>query len=1698
MIKERNFRKYRLMLLGMLVFLGMMMTPGTIRVSAGSIVPVPATLTTDTYDMDGDGVMDEVYEISTSAQLYWFAGLVNGTLEGTEQNNSANAVLKMNITVNRSVLGNDKNIADDTDTGDFVSWMPIGTKETPYQGRFDGLGHTVRGLYYNNKSDYVGFFGFLGVPESGGATASDAMISNVLVRDSYFSAGQYVGGLCGYNNYGSISRSSFDGTVMGDGDVGGLCGRHTGTLSLSYNKGNVVNLGTHTGGLCGSMERGGRYAITNCYNTGNVRGTTDVGGICGWADSDTGGWWCYSSGTYTGTDPATVQGLCGFNSGVKNSCYLGEGSSYSAEAFADGTVAYQLTFSLQSPFGAGLGVWGQTIGKDPTPVLFGETVYKGQDEEGKEVYHNHLGKDLNENGVCTYCNQYVAKPDQINGVYQISNAQELDWFSWYVSVGNTSVDAVLTKNITYNDNLLAKVEKDYVINTWTPIGKYSNLYQGTFDGRNHTISGLYVNITDKDSTANYKGLFGYIGGRANIKNVTVSDSYMYGGNYIGLICGKSGGKIENCHSSGIVKGLSNAGGICGNNSGGTIRNCSNMADVTAHTDWYYTVKGRYAGGVTGANSGSISFCSNTGTVTAKDRYAGGISGTENDGGSITCCYNMAPITALGSTTYAGGISGGRQVNISNSFNVGTVSADYAVGGIYAYDPRNSSSSQVTNCYSLEGCCYIKNSVTDDNSTAGRMTSKQFQSGQVTYLLNVNDDIEKSVWFQNLDNGFGPDDYPSFTGGTVYYDEATQTYSNSRSSGSYEYEYSAEGAVITETCTAIDHIATATLKMDPDKNTIYTGKQIEPVIVEYSSDWQGGSLTITYKNNIEISENGATASISRGNATATLSFGIQEHELIYATNGESITENCYYCEHKATATLTMDPNADLSYTGSPISPVTVVYSDGWLGNELLVTYENNTCVTEQGATANISKGDTTATLTFMITKADRKAPVVNAVQETIRGKRDGKIEGLTTDMEWSTNDKYYNLVTDVNMNFDPGTYYIRYQENENQTLSEPTCVTFEEGKALLSVTMQGIPSAFSLTADKTGLAWKDTVTLTLSGPLNDCDYTVKVNDEAVSPDSGENNENTRNYTVSEVTQDLIITLVIVDGKSPDVYFISGSKEPLLMFSDYQSENQEIILFYKNRTDFLFRIEDRISGVESAEYLLSEQRFEEEQDVVGQWKQLSPEEDGLYRISCPPGTKGYSYFRVKDKNGNQKIVNTPGMVIYEDAVLNTEQITYQLTSGADQPVYVDFNGNTVKAVYLGDTLIDPVNYSVSENGVITLKKSWLETLTAKADPYQLKVEYNPQGEIYQELGQEIIDWLGIEYTNVAPKVTTLNLTVKNPSYTIVAEAGANGNISPSGTITVEKGTGKSFTFTPDQGYVIDTVTVDGRTVEAVSGYTFSDVTGNHTISVTFKEENRTEDTEPSTEETEDTEPSTGETGDTEPSTGETGNTEPAAGETGDTEPSTGQKPDPEAAISSSQIKKNSIKLDTEASVVWKNNRFTVTWGRVSGASGYEIYAVQYGKTLNSKSLVKTVERQTGSTSFTKIGGKKPVSGKVYKLRVKAYKLIDDEKVYIGSSSTYCVVRNNNTKYTNASRVTVKKKTVKLKKGKTSQIEASVTKQSKSKKLLGKPYGSSLRYYSTNTSVATVTSKGKIKAKKKGSCYIYVTALNGKHTRVKVTVK
>ena len=73
-----------------------------------------------------------------------------------------------------------------------------------------------------------------------------------------------------------------------------------------------------------------------------------------------------------------------------------------------------------------------------------------------------------------------------------------------------------------------------------------------------------------------------------------------------------------------------------------------------------------------------------------------------------------------------------------------------------------------------------------------------------------------------------------------------------------------------------------------------------------------------------------------------------------------------------------------------------------------------------------------------------------------------------------------------------------------------------------------------------------------------------------------------------------------------------------------------------------------------------------------------------------------------------------------------------------------------------------------------------------------------------------------------------------YAITASAGEGGSISPSGTVRVARGAGRTFTITPEAGNVIGDVRVDGRSVGAVESYTFENVRGNHTIEALFEAE------------------------------------------------------------------------------------------------------------------------------------------------------------------------------------------------------------------------------------------------------------------------
>ena len=218
----------------------------------------PATLTTDKYDIDGDGQFDNVYEIGNAGQLYWFAALVNGT-DGLTQNLSANAVLTADITLNSSLIENLNADGTVKDGYEVRSWTPIGGYRSAwieYAGTFNGNNHKISGLYYkvtsSNKYVEAGLFG----------STADSHISNVSIVDSYFNldfSGEilYFGGVCGrIAGNSTITNCQYEGKIIA-----------TGTITSGNLKGSFV------GGLCGFVAD---TSIIQNSNNGDVTGIEGI------------------------------------------------------------------------------------------------------------------------------------------------------------------------------------------------------------------------------------------------------------------------------------------------------------------------------------------------------------------------------------------------------------------------------------------------------------------------------------------------------------------------------------------------------------------------------------------------------------------------------------------------------------------------------------------------------------------------------------------------------------------------------------------------------------------------------------------------------------------------------------------------------------------------------------------------------------------------------------------------------------------------------------------------------------------------------------------------------------------------------------------------------------------------------------------------------------------------------------------------------------------------------------------------------------------------------------------------------------------------------------------------------------------------------------------------------------------------------
>ena len=182
--------------------------------------------------------------------------------------------------------------------------------------------------------------------------------------------------------------------------------------------------------------------------------------------------------------------------------------------------------------------------------------------------------------------------------------------------------------------------------------------------------------------------------------------------------------------------------------------------------------------------------------------------------------------------------------------------------------------------------------------------------------------------------------------------------------------------------------------------------------------------------------------------------------------------------------------------------------------------------------------------------------------------------------------------------------------------------------------------------------------------------------------------------------------------------------------------------------------------------------------------------------------------------------------------------------------------------------------------------------------------------------------------------------------------------------------------------------------------------------------------------------------------------------------------------------------------KNNAITVKWSKVKNAYQYFVYGNRCGKTngaFNPYILIATTKKT--SQTFKKILKEKIKKNTYYKFLVVA---VSKKDKVISTSKTIHVATAGG-KYTNPKSLTInskiKKNKVSLKKGKSIALKAKAVKANKKLKVENHR---KIKYESSDNKIATVSSSGKITAKKKGSCYVYAYALNGIYSQVKVTVK
>ncbi len=398
---------------------------------------------------------------------------------------------------------------------------------------------------------------------------------------------------------------------------------------------------------------------------------------------------------------------------------------------------------------------------------------------------------------------------------------------------------------------------------------------------------------------------------------------------------------------------------------------------------------------------------------------------------------------------------------------------------------------------------------------------------------------------------------------------------------------------------------------------------------------------------------------------------------------------------------------------------------------------------------------TISISIEVTKASIGAPILSKTDETIDGKNDGKINGLETDMEFSTDNTSYTAVTDTDMSFAPGTYYVRYMENKNHFISQSTEIVIEAGRKLKITftaddkvvkemetswngTVTDIPEIPTKEGyDQTAPKWdvedftniqadmtvhavytinKYTVTLTQgegyilqttdSGEttsiieyLGKCDFKViladgynKMESFAVKADGTLLTPAADgSYSLTNITKN---QTVIVEGIA-DITPATGEIRVANYIWNTRLELTSVFnLFFKDTQTVTITAKDTGSGVDKIFYYLSKEPLAVD---IAEWTEYN----GVFNIV--PNNEYVIYAKIIDKAGNCSYINSEGMVLDNIVPVIMVQIAGGFSAVSDGAEYQKTQTFKVQDNYLKQVTVNNVPISLSEEGTFVLKAS-----------------------------------------------------------------------------------------------------------------------------------------------------------------------------------------------------------------------------------------------------------------------------------------------------------------------------------------------------------------------------------------------------------